>query len=336
MLDYAEYQKVVEKFSNVRIAVIGDLMLDVYLWGTVNRISPEAPVPVVNVNKRTCCLGGAGNVMRNIATCGGNAVAFGAVGDDESGRELLRELDDLGIAQAGVVLSPRRRTTEKCRVIAGAQQLLRTDFEDTMPLEDELRRNMVNKINELIASSAIDAVIFDDYAKGVLSAWMLEEIIANAKKHHVTTILDPKPKAGGVAPVKGLTLLKPNRSEAFALSKVHDGGSTSDPAQDAQLLLAAEKIYEEWQPEYLLISLASQGMALFKAGKLLKIIPTMAREVFDVSGAGDTVAAVCTMALAAGCDAVSAAAIANHAAGVVVGKIGTAPIMKDELISALK
>ena len=336
MPENLEHQKMVENFSAANIAVVGDLMLDVYLWGTVNRISPEAPVPVVNVNKRTSCLGGAGNVMRNIATCGGNAVAFGAVGDDESGRELLRELEKFGIEHSGITVSSSRRTTEKCRVIAGAQQLLRTDFEDALPLEDDFRRVMVKRINELISSKKINAVIFDDYAKGVLAAWMLEEIIVNAKKHGVVTVLDPKPKAGGVTPVKGLTLLKPNRSEAFAISKVHDNGICSNPAEDTQLMLAAETIFSEWQPEYLLISLASQGMALFRNGKLLEIIPTMAREVFDVSGAGDTVAAVCTMALASGCDAVTAATVANYAAGVVVGKIGTAPIMKDELIRTLK
>ena len=336
MADYSEYIKAVERFSSVEIAVIGDLMLDVYLWGTVHRISPEAPVPVVNVNKRSCCLGGAANVMRNIATCGGKARAFGAIGKDDSGKELMMELQKFGIDHSGIAVSSSRRTTEKCRVIAGAQQLLRTDFEDTLPLEDTLRQDMVRQINDLINTSAVNAIIFDDYAKGVLSAWMLEEIIANARQKNIVTVLDPKPKAGGVTAVKGLTLLKPNRGEAFALSKVHDNGACGNPAEDRQLLLAAEKINDEWQPEYLLISLASQGMALFRHGKLLNIIPTMAREVFDVSGAGDTVAAVCTMALASGCDAAVAAAIANHAAGVVVGKIGTAPIMKDELIAALK
>lgn len=334
-MSYTEYRTAVENFSSAKIAVIGDLMLDVYLWGAVNRISPEAPVPVVNVRKRTCCLGGAANVMRNIATCGGHAAAFGAIGNDEAGKELLQELQKFGISPTGIVTSDMRRTTEKCRVIAGAQQLLRTDFEDTMPLEDELREKMVCSIEKLIREKQINAIIFDDYAKGVLAAWMLERIIAVAKEHNVVTILDPKPKTGGVPAVKGLTLLKPNRSEAFALSKVLDDNTGCPPEEDQKLLLAAKKIYSEWEPEYLLISLASQGMALFHQGELLKIIPTMAREVFDVSGAGDTVAAVCTMALAGGCDAVTAAAIANHAAGVVVGKIGTAPIMKNELLAAL-
>ena len=330
-----EYYNAVKRFAEVRIAVVGDVMLDVYLWGTVNRISPEAPVPVVNVTKKSFCLGGAANVMRNIATCGGKVYAFGAIGEDEAGNELLTELSKFGINSDGIVRSPRRRTTEKCRVIAGAQQLLRTDFEDALPLEEQLREKMVAEIEKLIERSAVDVIIFDDYAKGVLSAWMLERIIAVAAEKNVITILDPKPKAGGVTPVKGLTLLKPNRGEAFALSQVHDEGVVSDPAADAALNSAAGRISEIWDPEFLLISLASQGMALYRRGELQQIIPTTAREVFDVSGAGDTVAAVCAMAMASGCEAVDAAAIANYAAGVVVGKIGTAPIYAEELLSVL-
>lgn len=329
------YKHAVEKFHKAKVAVVGDLMLDVYLWGDVHRISPEAPVPVVNVRKRTSCPGGAANVMRNIATCGGQVAAFGAIGEDETGRELIKTLKTLNIDPAGIVSTASRRTTEKCRVVAGAQQLLRADFEDAAALDESSRDTICREIIRLIDERAVDAVIFDDYAKGTLSAPMLEKIIAAAKKHGIITILDPKPKSGGVPPVKGLTLLKPNRSEAFALAKINDHNDPTDPAQDGLLLQAAEKICAEWEPEYLLISLAAQGMALFKDGKLQKIIPTMAREVFDVSGAGDTVAAVCTIAMASGCDVLTAAEIANFAAGVVVGKIGTAPIMKEELLAVL-
>ena len=329
------YKNAVEKFSAAKIAVVGDLMLDVYLWGDVHRISPEAPVPVVNIRTRTSWPGGAANVMRNIATCGGQAVAFGAIGEDESGRELINILQSFNIEPTGIISSSSRRTTEKCRVVAGAQQLLRADFEDAVALDENSRDMICEKIIELIRSKSINAVIFDDYAKGTLSAAMLEKIIAVAREHNIITILDPKPKSGGVPPVKGLTLLKPNRSEAFALAKINDHGNSIAPDEDSALLAAAEKICVEWEPEYLLISLAAQGMALFKNGKLQKIIPTMAREVFDVSGAGDTVAAVCTVALASGCDVQTAAEIANFAAGVVVGKIGTAPILKDELLAVL-
>ena len=187
----------IKRFDRGRIAVLGDLMLDVYLWGNVTRISPEAPVPVVNVEKRTFCLGGAANVMRNISTLGGKALAFGAVGRDVSGKEIISGLDEFGISHDGIVAADGRRTTEKCRVVAGAQQLLRADFEDAVPLDDALREIMVCKIEKLIASGEVDAVIFDDYAKGVLDAWMLQRIIAAARESGVITMLDPKPKAGG-------------------------------------------------------------------------------------------------------------------------------------------
>ena len=336
MSDKVKFVNAVNDFAKARIAVIGDLMLDVYHFGTVTRISPEAPVPVVSVTRRTHCLGGAGNVMRNIVSCGGSVHAFGAVGDDQAGREVVSELQALGVDHSGIVTDGNKRTTEKCRVIAGSQQMLRLDYEDVLPLADDLRKSMVGGVKKLIGSGAVDAVIFDDYAKGVLTASMLEEIIAAAGKRRIVTLLDPKPASGGVTTVKHLTVLKPNRGEAFTLARMRDPGPAANPLQDNALKLAANKISEEWDPEYLLISLAAQGMALFRRGDLLRIIPAMAREVFDVSGAGDTVAAVCTMALACGCDPVDAAKIANIAAGVVVGKIGTAPIFKEELLAAFE
>ena len=325
----------INNFNNGRVAVIGDIMLDTYLWGAVNRISPEAPVPVVDVRRRSCCPGGAANVIRNIATLRGQAKAFGIVGNDSAGKEVIALLDDYGADTTGIIRSGERRTTEKCRIVAGSQQLLRADFEDTAPVSENLRNKLVKKVVQLIRNAETDAVIFDDYAKGVLCADMLKVIIKEAKKHNVFTMLDPKPKAGGVTPVAGLTLLKPNRSEAFALAGINDPGPTADAASDMPLLRAAEKIFEIWQPENLLISLAAQGMMLFPASGTPQIIPTRAREVFDVSGAGDTVAAVCTLALATGCSPLLAAELANRAAGVVVGKIGTAPILYDELLAAV-
>lgn len=325
----------IENFKKGRVAVIGDIMLDAYLWGSVTRISPEAPVPVVDVRKRSCCPGGAANVIRNIATLGGHAKAFGIVGNDPAGKEVISLLKDHGADTAGILRSNERRTTEKCRVVAGAQQLLRADFEDTAPISENDRDKLVNRVVRLIRKKDIHAVIFDDYAKGVLCADMLKIIIKEAKKAGVFTMLDPKPKAGGVTPVTGLTLLKPNRGEAFALAGISDPGPVDDPANDNPLHRAAERIFEIWKPENLLISLAGQGMILFPASGKVEIIPTRAQEVFDVSGAGDTVAAVCTLALATGCSPLLGAELANRAAGVVVGKIGTAPILYEELLNAI-
>ena len=322
-------------FGSGRIAVIGDLMLDVYLWGQVSRISPEAPVPIVNVKRREARLGGAANVMRNLGTLGaGRVYAFGAAGDDSAGAELKGLLREAGFRTDGVVTTPGRPTTEKRRVMAGGQQMLREDLEETAPLDDALRQSMVSPLVKLIRDREVDAVIFEDYAKGVLSSWMLEEILCETGKAGIPAALDPKP--GNLTPVKGLTFIKPNRSEAFALAGLTDPGPDGPPADDPALRRAAEAVEDSWKPEYLLLSLAAQGPGIFRDHRWFKLIPTRAQEVYDVSGAGDTVTATFVLACAAGADAALAAEIANCAAGVVVGKVGTAPIFREELISAWK
>ena len=320
---------ILPRFSSARVAVLGDIMLDIYLWGQVTRISPEAPVPVVSVKKRTCCLGGAANVMRNIATLGARAEGFGVIGDDDAGTQVLAEFAAEKIGADGVLYDPARPTTEKRRIMASGQQLLRVDQENTSPVPDGVRRKMVDLIIDRIRSGEFDAIIFEDYAKGLLATWMLEEIVAEARKYNVATALDPKP--GGIDPVRGLTFIKPNRNEAFAMANVQDRTPGADPRTDPALRNAAEVLLEQWQPDHLLISLAAQGMGLFRRDRKEEIIPTRAREVFDVSGAGDTVTAAYTLALASGADPVTAADIANRAASVVVAKVGTAPIAFSEL-----
>ena len=317
------------RFSGARVAVVGDVMLDVYLWGQVSRISPEAPVPVVSVDRRTSCLGGASNVMRNLRTLGASAFAYGVVGDDEAGRELVANLKEFGVVDDGIVVDSSRRTTEKKRIVAGSQQLLRVDTEDVFEVDDKIRRIIVDKVISRIRAGELDAVIFEDYNKGLLSAWMLEEVIVEAKKAGVITALDPKP--GSLEPVKYLSVMKPNRVEAFALAGIADDGAMVNVADNALLHKVAAKLLDIWEPDLLLLSLASQGMALFRKGKDVEVIPTRAREVFDVSGAGDTVTATYTVSAISGAPARTAAEIANRAAGIVVGKVGTAPIMFDEL-----
>ena len=328
------HTEVLEHFKEGRVAVVGDMMLDVYLWGRVTRISPEAPVPIVGINRRSSCLGGAANVIRNIALLGAKVHAFGVCGDDEAAKEMHRAFDDLGIASDGMMCDPLRRTTEKRRLIAGGQQLLREDFEDTRAVGDELRRKLVNRVVDLIRREELDAVIFEDYAKGVLASWMLEEIIAEAAKKNVFTALDPKP--GNLSVVKGIGVIKPNRLEAFAMAKLTDSEIPAvDPLADRRLAAVARKLLEEWEPRQLMISLAAQGLALYlPGGENAKVIPTRAREVFDVSGAGDTVTGTYTLALISGATPEEAAEIANLAAGVVVGKVGTAPITYNELMAA--
>ncbi len=327
-----KFHAILSHFPECRIAVLGDMMLDVYLWGKVTRISPEAPVPVVNVNRRTSCLGGAANVMRNVATLNAHAHAFGTVGNDPTADELLASLAEYRIRCDAVERDPSRRTTEKRRVIAGAQQLCREDYEDVHPVDDAIRRRMVNRIVDLIRNGELDAVIFEDYRKGMLAEWMLEEVVAEARRAKVVTALDPKP--GSMKPVRGITVMKPNRVEAFALAGVEDGPG-GDPASDAALSEAAARLMESWQPEHLLISLAAQGMALYDRSLRPQVIPTRAREVFDVSGAGDTVTATFALSLVSGATPVEAAELANLAAGVVVGKMGTVPVRFEELEAVL-
>ena len=324
--------QIVDKFRDMKIAVIGDLMLDVYIWGKASRISPEAPVPVVQVKKKNCCLGGAANVMRNIVTLGGKVNAYGVIGDDADGEEMKRLFGEYVIDPSTLSVDKSRRTTNKQRIIASAQQLLRIDFEDTEIIADVIRQEIIATVTNLIDTGAVDAIIFEDYGKGVLNEEMLSRLIARAKAKNIITALDPNP--GHLLKAKGLTVMKPNRSEAFALTGTFPQENGMPVEEDKQLHAVAAQLLAEWEPEYLLISLAAQGMALFRKGMELVVIPTKAREVYDVSGAGDTVIAAFTLALSTGADPVEAAEIANHAAGIVVGKVGTVTVGKDELIES--
>lgn len=317
MLEY------IDIFPSRRVAVIGDVMLDGYVWGRAGRISPEAPVPVVEVNKVTSCLGGAANVMRNVSTLGGQVAAFGVVGGDADGEEVRRQLESYGISPAGLVVDASRRTTHKQRVIAGNQQLLRVDYEDVAPVSDAIRETLAERLTKLIGEGRVDAVIFEDYGKGVLSEELVARVVEAASKSGVITLLDPKP--GNLAPVGHITMMKPNRSEAMTLAGIKERPGENRIAE------AAAKILADWELEYLLISLAGDGMALSRPDGTLKIIPTRAREVFDVSGAGDTVVAACSLALSSGAAPETAAELANYAAGIVVGKVGTVTVSADEL-----
>jgi len=317
-----------DRFAGRRVAVVGDLMLDVYCWGRAVRLSPEAPVPVVEVERVSHSLGGAANVMRNLVTLGAEAVAFGMVGDDEDGKTVLAELDRYGVDRTFVLADPARRTTRKQRVMAGTQQLLRIDQESLAPAPADLREKWLAGLLAAIRERRIDAVIFEDYCKGVLSAELLSAVTEEAAKYDIITALDPKP--GSLMPVPGLTVLKPNRVEACAMAEM----SVADRDQ-AGLDQVASVLQKRWQPEYLLISLAAEGMALYRNNGQPTRIPTRAREVYDVSGAGDTLIAAFTLALSAGGNPEWAAEIGNHAAGIVVGKIGTVPVTMDELRKVL-
>ncbi len=323
MADPMTLLELVRAFPRFRVAVVGDLMLDRYTWGRASRISQEAPVPVVVVERETETPGGAANVTHNVLGLGAQVAAFGVVGADPRGDALIQTLRDKGADVAGILRVADRPTTVKTRVIANNQQVVRIDHEDTTPLAPERQAQLESLIGAAITRGHVQALVFEDYAKGLLSAPMMQRLVEVARQHRVITVLDPHP----CHPfnVQGLDLMTPNRNEAFGLAGIYYRRGVLPLEQDAPRLEVSR----------LLVTLGAGGMALFSHGQPPLHIPTQAREVFDVSGAGDTVTATCALALAAGASPAAAARLANHAAGVVVAKIGTVPITTSELLAAL-
>mgnify|MGYP002350358148 FL=1 len=308
--------------------MIGDIMLDRYVTGIVERISPEAPIPVVREAHSFSRLGGASNVMQNIQLMGGDVHAFGVVGDDEAGEEITQQLQQHRIHVDGVLPDPSRRTTIKTRIISGGQQLLRIDKEDTTPLSLQFQQELIDKVQALFSGNRIDALILEDYAKGVLSEGFAQTLVDLANQYHVPALLDPNLR--NPMRIKNLSLLKPNRNEAYALSDTAIQHGDLDEVRSV-----AKKIMTLWSTKSLLITLAQEGMLLFTADGLEEHIPTAAREVYDVSGAGDTVIAATALALAANADMHDAAMLGNIAAGVAVGKLGTAAVSSEELMAEI-
>jgi rfaE bifunctional protein kinase chain/domain len=307
------------------VAVAGDWMLDEYLWGTVNRISPEAPVPVVEFARQTWTLGGAGNVAANIKALGGRPVPFGVVGDDEAGRRVLDALAELlGWRPDSVLVDQSRPTTWKRRVMAHHQQLLRIDSESRAPLAAELRERLAAEMGK--AMGQVRAVVVSDYGKGAMTRSLFEKILELALASGVPVALDPKEfDLEGVGPV---TVITPNEREAEKFSGVRIRGQEGVEEAGRTLL-------EKTGALNILITRGEHGMSLFTHGEAPVHMPAQAREVYDVTGAGDTVAAVIGLSLAAGASVREAAELANVAAGIVVGKLGTATVSPQELRSAL-
>ncbi len=326
--------KWVAGFSGKRIAVLGDLMLDCYVWGHAARISQEAPVPVVAVSRRSEVPGGAANVARNVVSLGGQAVLFGVVGSDGAGDELMRILRQAGVDVSAIVKDTSRPTTTKTRILASNQQMLRVDEEKTDDVSQTLRNELLLNLRRQLKAGTIDALIIEDYAKGVLDKEFMDDATKEAVACRVPVALDPH--STHPFDVKGLTLMTPNRAEAFALCGAPMKRGIGDPLHDPALLEVGHTLCRRWNPTYLLITLGGEGMELFNGRKKPPLhIPTRARQVFDVSGAGDTVMATMVLAQVAGAPAIEAAALANHAAGVVVARVGTAAIEVDDLLAEL-
>lgn len=318
-----QLQKVVQQFSDQPILVVGDLMLDRYVWGRVERISPEAPVPVVEVVKETVHLGGAANVAYNLAVLKARPLLVGVVGRDEAGDRLVEELHRQEISSEGIVRDKGRSTTIKTRIIAHNQQVCRTDREDKTPLSQGTVDQMRTAYQPLLEQAK--GIIISDYAKGACSEALVVDLIQETRQAKKFLAVDPK--AGDFSVYRGASIVTPNKKEAVRASGV-------EIVDEASFIQAGEKLLEVTASDYLLITRGEEGMTLFD-GKEHSHIPTVAREVFDVSGAGDTVIASLTLAVAAGASIRDAAILANHAAGVAVGKLGTAAASGEEILSSI-
>jgi len=303
-----------------RIVVVGDAMLDIYLLGDVERISPEAPVPVVHVAERQYRLGGAANVAANVAAIGATVTLVAAIGDDQRGEQLRTELAAAGIRDDGVITLPARPTTSKTRVVARNQQVVRIDEEEDTLLDGDAQGDLLHRLRRELSSA--DAVLLEDYNKGALTPALIEAALVTAKRRGIPSVVDPKYKH--FFNYRGATVFKPNRRELEA---------ALGAAVDLEHADALPTVMAKLEVDNLLLTLGAHGMALLDRDGHVSRLPTQAREVFDVSGAGDTVTAWVGTALAAGATVREAAELGNYAAGIEVGKAGVAVVSPEEVLS---
>lgn len=306
------------KALHPNILVIGDLMIDHYLWGSCERISPEAPVQIVDISRETTVLGGAGNVINNLVALGAKVSVGSVIGDDANGVELLEMLMAIGVDTSCIVTQEGRKTSKKSRIVASSQQVLRYDNESKESINDDEADKILNSLKSTISN--YDAVILSDYGKGVLSTSLCQGMISLCKKNCVKVLVDPK--GSDYSKYKGAYLLTPNKKEAILATKIEI--KDKDSLKNALL-----KLKRECELSISMITLSEEGIATYE--NEIKIFPTVAKEVFDVTGAGDTVIASIAYALSAGENIDKAASFANLAAGVVVGKIGSATVSLDEI-----
>jgi D-beta-D-heptose 7-phosphate kinase/D-beta-D-heptose 1-phosphate adenosyltransferase len=320
----SELLSLIGNLKKKKIVVIGDVMLDVYIKGSVARISPEAPIPVVEINEKDKKMpGGAANVACNITALGGKASIIGVMGRDLAGRELIQELKRRGVDTKGMLALADRPTTEKTRVLAHTQQVVRIDREVKTPLDDQQQDQAIRKAVDAIADA--DGVIFEDYNKGLLTAKVIAKTLAFARSRKKIITVDPK--FHNFFAFKGVTVMKPNMKEVTeALGPEADGESFET---------IGFKVMKRLKAKSVVLTRSEHGMSLFEPGLPPRTIPTVAREVFDVSGAGDTVIATLTLALAAGATLLQAASLANYAAGIEVEKLGVATVSAQELTQRL-
>jgi D-beta-D-heptose 7-phosphate kinase/D-beta-D-heptose 1-phosphate adenosyltransferase len=318
---FATLRAVLGAFPGKRILVAGDVMLDEYIWGAVQRISPEAPVPVVDVQKRTYMPGGAANTATNVTGGGGQARVLGVIGADTAGSQLRETLHQCGVDTEALVVDPERPTITKTRIVAHSQHVVRVDQEKRVPLGEKAQNALLERALDLLAWA--DACVVSDYAKGVVFDRLAEQLIAKARRADKPVIVDPK--GNTFAKYRGATLIKPNLREATVLLNAEVGST-------AGLLKAGKQLLSLVESDAVLITRGPEGMSLFQAEAEPVHIPAEAHAIFDVTGAGDTVAGMLAMGLAAGATFEQSARLANQAAAIVVGKVGTVPASLQELL----
>lgn len=329
-MDSTRLQHILQIASKRKILVLGDLMLDEFVWGSVHRISPEAPVPVVEVDRESSYPGGAANVARNLRQFCDEVHVLGYIGNDEAGEKLTRLMNKEGLQTDGLLVTEEIPTIVKTRIIAQHQQVVRVDREKRTPPSASLLKAAIDRSRTLMSS--IDAILFEDYGKGFLNQSLVDEVLKQAT--HQTITSDPHPHHHLDWP--GIAVIKPNRSEAFAAAGIRWTPPVSPPLEDQALMSVGKKLLDRWKSNALLVTLGEQGMMLFREGIKPYHTPTRAREIFDVSGAGDTAIALYTLGITAGAKPEEAAEMANHASGIVVGKLGTAMCSPEELVESFE
>jgi rfaE bifunctional protein kinase chain/domain len=328
----APWGDVLAKFASQRILVVGDVMLDEFIWGKVTRISPEAPVPIVNVTGESYYAGGAANVARNLREFTASVSIMGIAGCDGAGDRVVALLNAAGIDTSCVQRDAELRTTMKTRIIARNQQVVRVDREQKPVLTEVQTSLAMEQLDRIIAS--VDAVVVADYGKGFLTQTLADRLCLTARERGKILTVDPHPHTS--LSWNGVTAVKPNRMEAFLAAGLPPSEPVTPVLADRMLLEAGSRLRQRWQAENLLITLGEHGMLLFEGEEPATHTPTRAKDVFDVSGAGDTAIAVLTLALAAGATPGEAAELANRASGIAVGKLGTATVTAAELQASFR
>lgn len=315
-------QKIFEDFNSLNALIIGDVMLDSYIWGAVERISPEAPVPIVTVKKKDFRLGGAANVALNVASLGAKPILCALIGDDEDGKKLIQRLDDGKISKDGIVVSAHRPTTVKTRIIASSQHVVRVDEESDKVVNAQEEHDLLLRIEKLLPSCQV--VIFEDYDKGVLNASIIEKTVALANKNKIPTVVDPKKR--NFLAYKGVTLFKPNLKELREGLKVE-----VEAANQSSVESAVSQLKEKLNVSGVMLTLSEQGVYIDFQNEKIKL-PAHAREIADVSGAGDTVVSIAALAVALGLSPREIAFLSNLGGGLVCQHVGVVPIDKKELL----